>query len=84
MVGGDGAMGLTTCPDCKREISSAARHCPHCGRPLQGESVADTEFHGRGEGIFMKSLNCGCMVVLGFVLLGIVLLVFGSFMASTR
>lgn len=24
-------MGLTTCPDCKREVSSHAAACPHCG-----------------------------------------------------
>src|SRR3954454_1595714 len=26
-------MALTTCPDCQREISTAAPACPHCGRP---------------------------------------------------
>jgi hypothetical protein len=26
-------MALTTCPDCSREISTAAPACPHCGRP---------------------------------------------------
>ncbi len=26
-------MPLTTCPDCGREISTAAPACPHCGRP---------------------------------------------------
>jgi membrane protein YdbS with pleckstrin-like domain len=26
-------MPLTTCPDCGREVSTAAPACPHCGRP---------------------------------------------------
>lgn len=26
-------MSLRRCPDCAREVSSAARACPHCGRP---------------------------------------------------
>ncbi len=26
-------MPLTTCPDCGRELSTAAPACPHCGRP---------------------------------------------------
>jgi len=26
-------MALTTCPDCGKEISTAATACPHCGRP---------------------------------------------------
>ncbi|HXR05224.1 MAG TPA: zinc-ribbon domain-containing protein [Verrucomicrobiae bacterium] len=24
----------TSCPSCREEIESAARRCPHCGRPL--------------------------------------------------
>lgn len=26
-------MALTTCPDCSREVSTAAPACPYCGRP---------------------------------------------------
>jgi hypothetical protein len=29
-------MALTTCPECRREISSRAEACPHCGCPLRG------------------------------------------------
>jgi predicted amidophosphoribosyltransferase len=28
-------MALTTCPDCKNEISNAADKCIHCGRPMR-------------------------------------------------
>ena len=24
-------MALTTCPDCKGQVSPTAAHCPHCG-----------------------------------------------------
>lgn len=27
-------MALTTCPDCGREVSQAAKACPGCGRPV--------------------------------------------------
>lgn len=27
-------MALTNCPECGREVSSAATTCPHCGHPL--------------------------------------------------
>lgn len=26
-------MALTTCPDCGKQVSSAANACPNCGRP---------------------------------------------------
>lgn len=32
-------MALTTCPDCGREVSTAAPACPHCGRPT-GPAIA--------------------------------------------
>jgi predicted RNA-binding Zn-ribbon protein involved in translation (DUF1610 family) len=30
-------MALIECPDCKREVSDAAKVCPHCGRPIADE-----------------------------------------------
>ncbi len=30
-------MALIFCPECKREISTAAVSCPSCGYPLQGK-----------------------------------------------
>jgi rubredoxin len=30
-------MALIECPDCKREVSDAAKACPHCGRPIADE-----------------------------------------------
>jgi hypothetical protein len=27
-------MALKTCPDCKKQISTTAQECPHCGREL--------------------------------------------------
>jgi hypothetical protein len=63
---------LTPCPDCGREVSSKAPTCPNCGAPLAGESLV----HGKGDGLFMSSLNCGCMIVLGLVLVSILVMVF--------
>ena len=28
-------MAILNCKDCKNEVSSEARRCPHCGRPLK-------------------------------------------------
>lgn len=36
-------MALVTCPDCSREISSAAASCPQCGRPMQGQRPVHIE-----------------------------------------
>ena len=41
-------MPLTTCPDCGGEVSSAARACPHCGRPsgLRGSPLTEAVIGG--------------------------------------
>ena len=62
---------LITCPDCQRSISPNATACPNCGRPMKADSIADTAIHGRGEGIFMKGMNCGCVIVGLMIVLGI-------------
>lgn len=67
-------MALTKCSECGREVSSKAASCPSCGAPISGMSVASPEFHGRGEGMFMKSLNCGCVATL--ILTGLIILAF--------
>lgn len=65
-------MGLTTCPDCNHEVSTAARACPNCGRPLK---VAEaTQIGGQGEGCFLQTLNLGCVVVVVIVIMFIILL----------
>jgi len=38
---------LTTCPDCKSEISDAAPACPKCGRPLASVAAAKKASNGR-------------------------------------
>lgn len=59
-------MALTTCPDCGKEVSSRAPSCPNCGAPIGGTPPS---VHGGGEGCFLKTMNVGCAVVLGSVLL---------------
>jgi hypothetical protein len=50
-------MALMKCPECGKEICNKASACPHCGVPMKaGGSIADPEFHGTGDGVFMKSL----------------------------
>ena len=35
-------MALIICPDCGREISSRATACPHCGCPINADTLAET------------------------------------------
>jgi len=32
-------MGLVRCPDCQKDVSSEAPHCPNCGRPIKAAPV---------------------------------------------
>ena len=63
-------MALVTCSDCSGEISARAPACPHCGAPC-GSSYSDPIKNPmpKTEGIFMQSLNLGCLVTLGMLAL---------------
>lgn len=37
-------MALIICPECSREISSTAVHCPHCGYVLQKDRTIKVQF----------------------------------------
>ena len=59
-------MPTQPCPDCGREVSTAAEACPQCGRPLARNLVKAA---GTKEGPFLQTLNCGCIVVLVLIAL---------------
>ncbi len=50
-------MSLISCPECKKEISSAATSCPSCGYPLQGQP-AEPQFVA-----FRKRLLTGGLII---------------------
>jgi len=54
-------MPTISCPDCEKQVSTAATACPHCGRPMKKQDVIAPK---SGEGLFMQSLNLGCLLVL--------------------
>lgn len=74
-------MALVTCPDCKKEISSRAASCPHCGAPMSAATIVTPQVHGAGEGIWLKSMNCGCVATLVVVGLIVLMLLLGHFQA---
>lgn len=61
-------MPLIRCPDCGTEMSDKAPACPKCGRPIAWNQPKG--------GLFMRTLNAGCSVVLliGAVLLAMILI----------
>lgn len=32
-------MALIECPECEKQISSAAESCPHCGNPMASNQI---------------------------------------------
>lgn len=40
---------LTTCKDCKKQISDQARTCPHCGCPTDIQKAIDMSKHQMDE-----------------------------------
>ena len=68
-------MALITCPDCGTEVSSVAASCPKCGRPI---NVAPPRVSGKTEGLFMQSLNLGCVVMIVLAGLFLLLVIFSK------
>lgn len=54
-------MALTTCGDCKAEISDAAPACPKCGRPMATATAATKA--GKGGTSFPTALGIGMLGV---------------------
>lgn len=76
-------MPLVSCPDCRRDVSPRAPSCPHCGAPIARGQAPLAEVHGAGtEGLFLKSMNLGCLLVL--VLLGIGFVTFVLLLATSK
>jgi len=51
-------MALVQCPECKREVSSKASTCPHCGHPIGGAEGSTPAKKRVGYGM-------GCLVLIG-------------------
>src|SRR5688572_26533758 len=73
-------MALIKCPDCGGQVSTAAPACPHCGRPVTESAApsASPQVHGRGEGLFLKSMNLGCLFFVLIVAVGFLVIVFAD------
>ncbi len=70
-------MALINCPECKKEISDAAKFCPHCGfQPIirKTDVSNETKSAQQKKGI-TKNPNAGCASAIGVVVL-IFLLIF--------
>ena len=63
-------MAIIKCKECGQEISSKAENCPKCGNPINEKSK---------EGCFLQTLNTGCLFLVVFVLLVLVISIISSF-----
>ena len=52
-------MGLTTCPDCRAEVSDVAPTCPKCGRPLKCETSSVLQCYTCRTQATTKCQRCG-------------------------
>jgi hypothetical protein len=70
-------MALTECPECRKDVSSEAIACPHCGYRVQPQKMAQpaptATPTARG-----KSIGCGGYLAIIIVII-IVMAIIGSF-----
>lgn len=63
-------MALIVCPECLRQVSESAVSCPNCGYPIAPQQAAQPQ-----EGIFLQTMNVGCVAVLTIAGIGLVALI---------
>jgi len=80
-------MALISCPECRKEISDAARSCPHCGYELKKAPVTQVRCTPLSAGTYHISgifwAAGGMIMCLGgflFLPLGILPIIFGGAM----
>jgi uncharacterized membrane protein YvbJ len=78
------------CPDCGKEISTAAPACPNCGRPNPAMAQAAPPKQAvpavqpQGEGCFLQTLNTGCMIIFAIIAIIGLIFVFGLLSTSGK
>jgi uncharacterized membrane protein YvbJ len=73
-------MALTTCPDCKKQVSDKAPNCPNCGRPLTSFSSGAFQTRRKGgkyEGVGFLLILAGIFTCFASAWFGAALIVIG-------
>jgi uncharacterized protein YjeT (DUF2065 family) len=73
-------MALTTCPECGAQVSSDAKACPKCGKPLQG--VGDAVGRAARSDLLPKSWGTLQRAGLGFMAAGLLVFLGASGLES--
>ena len=70
---------LVPCPDCGTEVSRLAVACPRCARPMTPPAAQGP---APREGLFLRTLNVGC-VMLFVAIVGFIVLLVGLYILGT-
>ena len=76
-------MALINCPECKNEVSNKAEKCPKCAYPINPskpitKKVIMEAGEKSSEGLFLKTLNTGCFVLILIIIFIITFIIFSS------
>lgn len=73
-------MALKPCRECGHNVSTEAAACPNCGvsNPSGGVRGALAANQGKSDGCFLQTMNCGCMMIFGFIALVILIGILSS------
>ena len=69
-------MALIECPECKQQVSSEAKSCPHCGYPLKQKVIEEKPKDDEKRKSFTVGYRCGPGGIIAAV---IIILIFGLF-----
>ena len=88
-------MSMIECPECKKEISSEAISCPHCGYPLRPTKIEIKSTYNGGLGVVtfifailtvLMIFTGGISLILPIIVLSVIALLLGiiDIIASRR
>ncbi len=59
-------MAMTKCPECRRDVSSDAAACPHCGKPLAKAVNPEQKTVVVAAGLSVAIAGIGLLLLMGW------------------
>lgn len=60
-------MALVACHECRKDVSTQAASCPHCGAPVSGSGASVVTTQQTAKSLKLHMVVSGLMIVVGVI-----------------